>query len=130
MDLAALKAELTGGHPVTGPYSGNHTAAAAELNVENRERNKTTLTGNELFTSTDGAEFAGLTDPKKQMWVSWCNTHRDPTDVNNVAFVNFIFGAGSVTLGALAALRIELMSRAVELGFGEVTAGHVQRARA
>ena len=130
MDLAALKAELTAGHPVTGAYSGDHAGAAAELNAENRERQKDTLTGDELFTATDGPEFAALSDVKKQLWVSWCNTHRDPGDASNVAFVNFVFGAASNTLAALAILRTESISRAVELDFGPVTAGHVQRARA
>jgi len=130
MDLAALEAELTLGHPETGVYSDDATTAAAELNEVNRTRNKASLTGNELFTSTDPAEFTALTDPAKQMWVSWCNTERDPTNANNVSFVVFIFGSGSATMTALAALRTESISRAVELGLGRVRAGHVQQARA
>ncbi|MEE9185243.1 MAG: hypothetical protein V3U39_12330 [Acidimicrobiia bacterium] len=130
MDLAALKAELLAGHPETGAYSGNASVAAAQLNLENCSQNKASLTGNELFTSTDAGEFTALTDPAKQMWVSWCSTDRDPRNANNVAFVNYIFGAGSVTMAALAALRTEAISRAQELDFGAVDPGHVQRARA
>ena len=130
MDLAALKAELLSGHPATGPYSGDATTAAAQIHLKNRSRDRTTLTGNELFTSTDAGEFTGLTDAAKQMWVSWCNTHRDPTAANNIAFVNFIFGVGSATIAALAALRVELIGRDEELGLGAVGAGHVLRARA
>ena len=130
MDTEALKAELLAGHPVTGPYSGNDTAAAAEMNVKNVERIKETLTGNELFTSTAITEFALLTDTKKQMWVSWCNTHRDPAHASNISFVNHVFGTASITMAALAALRVEFISQAEYLGFGAMAAGYVQRARA
>ncbi len=111
MDLAALKAELVAGHPVTGAYSGSHSVAAVELNVPNCKREKPTLSGDTLFTATSAAEFAALTDAKKQLWVSWCNTHRDPNDPNNVAFVNFIFGPGSDTIATLALLRQEDITR-------------------
>ena len=130
MDLAALKAELTAGHPDTGAYDVTDSGAAVELNVANREGYKRSLTGNDLFTSTAASEFAALTDTHKQMWISWCSTERDPWDGANVAFVVYIFGGGSATMAALAALRVEPISRAQELGFGVVAAGHVQRARA
>lgn len=130
MDITALKAELLGGHPDTGVYDADSVVAASQLNAVNRTRNKTSLSGNELFTSTDSTEFAALTDTERQMWVSWCNTDRDPTNARNISFVNFIFGGGSTTIGNLATIRTEDVSRAVEIGLGVVKAGHVEQARA
>ena len=130
MNLVDLAAELVAGHPDTGPYDADATVAATQGNLANRTRNKTSLSGNELFTSTDGGEFAALSDAKRQMWVSWCNTDRDPTDASNITFVNYIFGVSSTTLANLAAIRIELISRFVEQGLGKPTAGDIQRARA
>lgn len=130
MDMEALTAELLAGHPVTGAYSGDHKAAAAEMNAENLTTERETLSGNELFTATDGAEFIALTAEQRQLWVSWCNTHRDPWDTSNIQFVSYVFGAGSSTIIALSALRTRPTSRAEELGFGAMKAGYVQRARA
>ena len=72
MDLQALAAELTAGHPDTGAYDADDAIAATQINVVNRTTPKGTLTGSE---------------------------------VNHV-------------------------SRAVELGLGNVRVGDVQRARA
>ena len=129
MNIAALKAELTAGHPGTGAYDADAAIAAGELNAVNRTKIKSSLSGNDLFTATDATEFAALTDVKKQLWVSWCNSDRDPSDAANVAFVNFIFEPASTTLSNLAAIRSEDVSRAVELGLGFVYPGHVENAR-
>ena len=40
-----------------------------------------------------------------------------------------VFGGGSATITALQALRVEAVSRAVELGLGTIYPGHVQNAR-
>lgn len=131
MDIAALKARLLAGHPDTGAYDADAAIAAGQINAVNRTRVKPSLSGNDLFTATDGLEFGELTNEKKQMWVSWCNTDRDPADAANVAFVNFIFGNGSATLANLAAIRTEAVSHANELEpyLGLVYPGHVENAR-
>ena len=131
MDLVALKAELLAGHPDTGAYDADAATAATQLNAVNRTRNLTSLTGDVMFGATDDTEFAGLTDLKKQLWVSFCGRDSiDPFGSANVAFVTWIFGGGSGTITTLATLRKEDLSRAAELGFGFIYPGHVQDARA
>ena len=130
MNIPALKAELDSGHPDTGAYSANAETAAAELNFPNRTKNKTSLTGDEMFDATVVADWALLTDHQQQLWISFTSKDSiNPFGVANVAFVTNLFGAGSDTLTALAALRKEDVSRAVELGLGAVKAGEVIEAR-
>jgi hypothetical protein len=129
MDYVALKAELDAGHPGTGAYNVDDTLAAAELNTVNRTTNKTIVTGDELFTSTDGTEFGALTDHKRSLWVSFCSKDIDPFASANVTFVTWVFGGGSNTVSTLATVRINDVSRAVELSLGTVDAGHIQYAR-
>ena len=129
MDIPKLKAELAAGHPDTGAYSADDEVATAQLNEPNRKRPRSSLSGNQMFTATDPANFAALTDLKRALWISWCNTDRNPYNAANVAFVQYIFGAGSQTITNLAAIRGETVSRAVELGLGLVYPGHIQNAR-
>lgn len=130
MDLAALKAELTTGHPDTGAYSGDATAAAAELNAENRQRLRESVTGSAVLNAIDKAEFLSKTAEQRQrVWNLLHLGTLDPFGIEADLLID-IFGAGSATITALALIRVEPISRAEERGFGEVTAGHVQRARA
>jgi len=129
MDIPKLKAELAAGHPDTGAYSADDEVATAQLNEPNRKRPRSSLSGNQMFTATDPANFAALTDLKRALWISWCNTDRNPYNAANVAFVQYIFGAGSQTITNLAAIRGETVGRAVELGLGLVYPGHIQNAR-
>jgi hypothetical protein len=128
-NIVALSAELIAGHPDTGAYDADAVIAAGQLNVVNRIKLKTSLSGNDLFTSTDETEFSELTDSKKQMWISWCSVDRDPMNSANIAFVNFIFESGSQTMANLNAIRTEDVSRAVELGLGFVSPGNIENAR-
>jgi len=131
MDLVALKAELLSGHPVTGAYDADNAIAADQLNAVNRSRNLSSLDGDQIFAATDATEFGGLTDVKKQLWLAFCGRQTiDPFGTANVAFVNWIFGTGATTVSALASLRTEGISRATELGFGNVRPGTVEQARA
>lgn len=130
MDLGALKAELTTGHPDTGAYSGDATAAAAELNAENRTGNRESVSGSEVLNAIDEPEFLALTDAQRQrVWNLLHLGTLDPWGMEAKLLLG-IFGAGSATIAALTVVRVEPISRAQELGLGEVTAGHVQRARA
>jgi hypothetical protein len=92
-------------------------------------RNKSSLSGDDLFKNTDDTEFAGLTDHKRGIWVSWCNTDRDPFDTANVAFVLWVFGGGSTTISNLSAARVEAITRAQLIGVGTATLRDVARAR-
>lgn len=131
MDIGRLKTELTDDLLGRGYADMTNAEAAADLNIVYRTKDKASLTGNEMFTATDATEFAGLTEEKRGLWVSWCGADRDPFDSANVAFVNYVFGGGSDTIAALAVIRINDVSRAVELGLGlgRVRVGDVQRAR-
>jgi len=130
MDYISLAAELTTGHPDTGAYSVDNATAAAELNAINRTVPRGSMNGDEVFAATDNAEFVGLTDHKQQLWVSF--TSKDiinAYDATNIDFLDYIFGAGSTTKTVLAGLRTEAISRANEIGIGEVDEWKVEYAR-
>jgi len=129
MNIDVLKGELLVGHPDTGPYDADDALAADQLNVVNRKTNKTTMEASEVMQAIDAAELNVLAaDKQRQVW-----------DVLHLGTVNpfgteatiltTVFGAGSETITALAALRKYDVSRAVELGLGVIRAGNVQEAR-
>ncbi len=126
--LEILMAELALTTPIDYSVMTDQQAADS-LNDPVVDQNRPILTGDEMFTATDSTEWAGLTDQKRDLWVSWCNTDRDPFNAANVAFVNCIFGGGSTTIGALALIRVEQISRGQEIGFGTVKVADVARAR-
>jgi len=129
MDYVALKAELVAGHPVTGAYSADNAAAAGQLNVVNRTRPKATMTGSEILQAINKTEFTALTAANKQL--VWDLLHLgtlNPFGVEAALFVD-AFGGGSATIAALAAARVDAVSRAEELGLGLVYPGDVENAR-
>ena len=130
MNIAALKAELTAGHPGTGAYNADSLISAQQINAVNRSVNKTAMTGDEIFANTDAAEFDGLSAAKQSLWVAFCGRDSiNPWGQANVDFVTWIFGAGP-TITALQAARVRAVSRADELGLGTVYPGHIEQARA
>lgn len=131
MDIAALKAEIDS-DPLVRGYSGmSDEAVAADLNTVYRTRNKSSLSGDEMFQATDGSEFTALTEHKEVSWLSFCSRNSVSCfAAANVAFVQYIFGGGSTTVSNLNALRTESVSRADELGLGRIVTGDVVEARA
>ena len=130
-DIPKLKTELAAGHPDTGAYDADAQIAADQLNAVNRSINRASMSGDEMFSHTDTTDFAGLTAAKQSNWLAFCGRDSiDPWGAANVAFVQWIFGAGAATLTALAGARTTDVSRAVEVGIGFVHAGHVAEARA
>lgn len=129
--LIALKAEIDG-DPLTRGYSGmNDDQVVADINTVYRTRNKSSLSGDEMFQATDGSEFTALTEHKEQSWLAFCGRDSiDPFGAANVAFATYIFGGGSTTLSNLNTIRTEDVSRADELGIGRVRVGNVTEARA
>lgn len=74
--------------------------------------NRDSVTGNEMFSATDAAEFDTMSDNKKLLWVSYTTRDDvDPFDPAAVAFVQYVFGAGSATVANLQALRTEDVPR-------------------
>ncbi len=129
-DIAKLKVLLASPHPKAGAWAVDDVAAAAQGNVVDMEEDINSLSGNQLFTATNTAEFLGLIDTKQLLWVSWCNSDRDPHNAANVSFVDFIFGDNSATKTALALLRKRDVSLFQLEGQGDVVATHITHARA
>ncbi len=124
--------------PLGRGYAGmTDEEAAADLNTSYRTRNRTNMTGDEIFQATDSVEFAGLGSGQGNSvddqghWLAFCGREFiDPFANANVAFVTDIFQAGSVTLTNLQALRVESITRAVELGIrSPARRAHVEAAR-
>ena len=127
--VAVLRSELEA-DPLARGYSGmDDLAVCASINEVDRTRARS-LSGDEAFGATDGPEFVGLTVEKRQLWMSMTSRATISPSPANVAVVGWLFGAGSATLAALAALAVESISRAAELGLGTVYEGHVQFVRA
>ena len=86
----------------------NPTNEAVETYLnESVDQPITSLTGNKVFTATDGAEFAALADAKQQLWMAFCGQSEiDPWDSANITFLQWVFGSNSTTQANLAALRV------------------------
>ena len=129
MDYVALKAELTA-DPLSRGYSGmSDSAAAADLNTVYRTRPKDTMTGSEILQAINKTEFTALTAANKQL--VWDLLHLgtlNPFGVEAALFVD-AFGGGSATIAALAAARVDDVSRGEELGLGTVYPGDIENAR-
>ncbi|MHA2085557.1 MAG: hypothetical protein ACXABD_17515 [Candidatus Thorarchaeota archaeon] len=116
--MAGIRDEL-----LTDPLGRGYAAmtdqeAADDLNTEYRTRNRTSMTGDEVFQSIESQVVWGaLTDNQRLEFLSLCGRETiDPFGSANVDLVKEIFGSTSPTVTALAALRVEAISRAVELG--------------
>jgi len=98
--------------------------------VVDRNDNASLLTGDQMFTATNATDWNGLTDAKRQMWVSFTRSDIDPFAAANVAFVKWIFGTTAPTVTNLAALRTKKITRAVELNLGDLKLTHIANVRA
>lgn len=134
-DISKLADELAN-DPLARGYAGmTDQQAADDLNSLYRERDKQSLTGDELFQQTDPSEYASLTDTKKSHWLAFTGKDVvDPFATNNVEFVKSLFPQGTTTLTNLANARKESISRAQELNLlgrsEEIGPAHVAEARA
>ncbi len=106
---------------------------------ESVQKNKDSMTGDEIFQATDAAQWDGLTDSQKNQWLAFCGRDSiDPFGAANVALVTAIFGGGSATVTALQALRQETVTRFEKDGpftlngqsIGVLTLGVIEAARA
>lgn len=132
MDLVALKAELTAGNPVTGPYSADNETAANQLNVINRTRERSTLKGSEIYNAIVPAEWtaASAANQARVRDVFLLGDSIDVRSGSNVrAVLLAVFNAASQTRANLIAIANEPASRADELGLGFVTPSNVADAR-
>lgn len=129
MNIAVLKTELLAGHPSTGPYDANDVAAAAQINVVNRQRNRASMTGSEVLNAVVLSEFNALADVKQDRFMQLIGIGILNPFGREADLITSLFGGGSGTVTALASARKEDISRAVELGLGVVKLGHIQMAR-
>ena len=127
---ADLAAELVAGHPVTGAYDADNQLAADQLNAVNRTRNRSVATGKEIKDKITTADWDSRTDAQKQTLLSlFARDDLDPFGIDAHIFQEAMAGAVGTSVADLAAWRVEDVSRAVELGFGVVTAADVAAAR-
>ena len=130
MDYLILAAELiTDG--LSRGYAGMTDAeAAVDLNTEYRERNRTSMSGSEIVNAVDVSEWTGLSDTQRR--TVWDIVHMgdvNPFGVEATLLIG-VFGPESTTIGNLAVVRKESISRATELGLSRVREGTVAQARA
>ena len=94
-----------------------------------RTRDRTSMTVSEVYNAIDQTGWAALSATEQQE--VWDILHMGDVDPFGREATRFtaIFGLGSATIVALKAARLESVSRAVELGFGEVKSRHVGYAR-
>lgn len=126
-----LQTELTNDPEARGYASMTDAEAADDLNTKYRSRNRTNMTGDEVFANIESqAIWDGLTDNKRLEFLALCGRDTlDPFGSANVDLVKSVFGGASVTVSNLATARVESISRAVELSLGEVTGSDVEVAR-
>ena len=134
MDYTALAAELTD-DPLVRGYAGMTDAQARDdLNTVYRTVKLEFAEGDVMYSETDGSDWDSLTDAQKTLWLDTCGIPRhDVTKGPTFSTVKELFkpgGAASTTWDNLMAYVNEPASRAVELGFGSVTEGDIQNARA
>lgn len=131
MDLQALRAELLT-DPLARGYSAMTDAqVVTSLNVANRSVARDTIPAHEVVEATVPAEWAALSAQEKQRYAIL--TGAGDVNVkgpNTRASFLAMFGAGTATRTALAALQTKTVTRGAELGLNTVTALDVSRARA
>lgn len=129
MDYQILKDEIINDPLGIGYGVATDEEVANFINTTNRSINRASMSGSEIFKATDSAQYGALTDAQKDTWLSFCGiSEHDPFGVS-AQFVIDLFGLGSATVVALQALRVETVSRGVELGIGNVRVGDVAHAR-
>ena len=137
-DLYALRAELDAGHPVTGEYSVDDATAADEINAVNRTIDRSDVPAPEILAAVKPIDYLAVFDPDTGNAV-----HRryfedimraggtvDLDNSNIRTALQTIFSGRGDTLNAIEALQTIDVSRARELGLGNVRTGTVTAARA
>lgn len=136
VDIPALAAELTD-DPLGRSYSGmSDSAAAVDLNTQNRVTSVDTIGGAELWNAIDTTEYNALSaDDLRIIDHIGLLNNGIPIGAGNVKTQLFgVFGAGTTTRDNLIVLSVKQQSRAEELGILgsslEIGSAHVAQARA
>ncbi len=111
-------------------YAGMTDAQVADdINLVNRQRNRDTMSATEVLNAINKGEFNAFTAVDQvRVWDVLHFHELNPFGLEADLFVD-IFGGGSATIVALQAIRVEVITRAQELGLGSVREGTVTRAR-
>ncbi len=118
--------------PLGRNYTGMTSAQIlADLQIINRTRNKTGLNPSEVYQNIDQTQWDGLSASEQdEVWnILHLGDPLDPFGREATRFVA-IFGAGSDTITALKALRVDNISRLQQIGIGgTVTEHQINRSR-
>ena len=131
MNYTALKTELTS-DPLTRGYAAMTSQQAADsLNTANRPVERSVVPAHEVFEAVVPSEWAALAAAEKTRFQSIIGMGDvNLKGTNTRAALAAMFAAGTTTRANLIALQAgQPISRAAELGLGEVTAGDIERAR-
>lgn len=110
-------------------YTGSDQNVLNKLTALTRTRERTSMTGDEIFQQT--ATDAVLTATKKGHWLSFCaRSTIDPFASANVDFVKDLFGTATGTITNLQTSRVQSISRLTELKIGVPTLHQIAVARA
>lgn len=103
---------------------------AADLNIENRDVIDPIISSAMLFNSIDPTEYSTLMDTKLVDLLLGVGEGIDAGPGTNARTVIVsAFGGGSTTVANLVEAATKTVSRAVEIGLGQVKPGHVGDAR-
>ena len=134
-DFVALKAELDT-DPLGRGYSGMTSQQKADdLNTIYRTLPVDVVSGSDIYNAIDQAEFDALSagDKEKVDRITSLGDQivvADAGRARTTLLAVFTAGAGPLTRAALATLKTRAVSRAAELGFGEVGLGFIEIAEA
>lgn len=130
MDYLVLFNEINT-DPLGRGYSGMSDAEVADdLNIFYRTRDRDVMTASEVYNAININEYLLLTaDQQQEVWNILHMSNLNPFGLEATRFIA-IFGASSNTIINLAGVRVYTITRAQELGLGEIYEGYVTKARA
>jgi hypothetical protein len=127
--IGVVQAELAS-NPLGRNYAGTDQAVADSFNAVNRQRNRVSMTGSEIARHIVESEWDLIVDATLRSDVLGL---LGIDDIDPFGFAVVVmkraFGGGSATLAALAAARVETISRGQELGLGTVLGSDIDHAR-
>ena len=134
MNYDLLKAEVLGDPLPRGYDTMTDVQVSDSLNAVDRSIPRQSMSASEVFNAIDMTALNTLSDvDKEKVWGVLGLGELNPFG-NEAAQMSSVFGAGSATITALKALRVESVSRAVELNMlgasAEVGPAHIAIARA
>jgi uncharacterized phosphosugar-binding protein len=120
-ERAILATELSN-DPLGRGYAAMSNAEVVDSlrNVLDRSRTRSRMDSSEVFQAIDIAEFNAKTDLQQRNVMAVLSFGSVNPQGKEAALFTNIFGAGSATITALAAARLESISRSVELGIPNV----------